>query len=140
MDNATLWWILTGLAVAIELMTGTFYLLMLALGLVAGAVAAFAGLALAAQLLIAAVVGGGAVILLRRYRKPGGQLAAGANPDVNLDVGATVQVEAWTADGHAQIKYRGANWEVSALPGEAPSPGAHQIVEVVGSRFIVRKI
>jgi membrane protein implicated in regulation of membrane protease activity len=36
----TVWWVLAGLAVALELATGTFYLLMLALGMAAGAIAA----------------------------------------------------------------------------------------------------
>ena len=37
---ATGWWIAAGMLVAIELLTGTFYLLMLALGCVAAALAA----------------------------------------------------------------------------------------------------
>ena len=36
---ATLWWVAAGIVVAAELATGTFYLLMIALGLAAGAVA-----------------------------------------------------------------------------------------------------
>jgi membrane protein implicated in regulation of membrane protease activity len=39
----TVWWVLAGIAVAVELATGTFYLLMLALGLAAGAVASHLG-------------------------------------------------------------------------------------------------
>jgi membrane protein implicated in regulation of membrane protease activity len=38
-NPATVWWVVAGLAVAAELATGTFYLLMLAVGLAAGAVA-----------------------------------------------------------------------------------------------------
>jgi hypothetical protein len=44
MDNPTAWWILAGFFVAMELVSGTFYLLMLAVGAVAGALAAHAGL------------------------------------------------------------------------------------------------
>ena len=36
MSMATFWWVLAGAAVAVELATGTFYLLMIALGLAAG--------------------------------------------------------------------------------------------------------
>lgn len=32
MSDATIWWVLTGVLVALELATGTFYLLMLGLG------------------------------------------------------------------------------------------------------------
>ena len=35
MAESTIWWLLTGTAVAVELITGTFYLLMLAIGLAA---------------------------------------------------------------------------------------------------------
>ena len=37
MDHSTAWWLLVGLLVIAELLTGTFYLLMLALGAIAGA-------------------------------------------------------------------------------------------------------
>ena len=43
MADSTVWWLLAGAAVAVELMTGTFYLLMLAIGLAAAALAAHAG-------------------------------------------------------------------------------------------------
>ena len=104
MDESTFWWLFAGVAVAAELMTGTFYLLMLAVGLVGAALAASAGATLTAQIAVAAAVGGGAVVLwrwlqLRRgYRAPPAQ----ANPDVNMDVGQTVQIAAWAADGSAQ--------------------------------------
>ncbi|MGA8787294.1 MAG: NfeD family protein, partial [Polaromonas sp.] len=32
MSESSIWWLLAGAAVAVELMTGTFYLLMLAVG------------------------------------------------------------------------------------------------------------
>ena len=35
MNDSTVWWLVTGALVAAELMTGTFYLLMLAIGAVA---------------------------------------------------------------------------------------------------------
>ena len=46
MAESTLWWIVTGVLVALELATGTFYLLMLSLGAVASALAAHAGLSM----------------------------------------------------------------------------------------------
>jgi len=41
-NGSTLWWVIAGTLVALELATGTFYLLMLALGAAAGALAAVA--------------------------------------------------------------------------------------------------
>ena len=39
MNDSTVWWLVTGVLVAAELMTGTFYLLMLATGAAAAALA-----------------------------------------------------------------------------------------------------
>ena len=88
---------------------------------------------------VAAGVGGGAVIAWRAYRqrRPSAPRAS-ANPDVNLDVGETVHIEAWDEQGHASVKYRGANWQVVIAPGVTPVPGACTIVEVLGNRLIVR--
>ena len=95
MADSSIWWVLTGLAVAVELMTGTFYLLMFAVGLAAAAIAAHLGMGLTAQLVIAAVIGGGAVIAwhLLRGKKMVGKNAE-FNSDVNMDIGQTVQVDA----------------------------------------------
>ena len=141
MTVSTLWWIGAGLAVAIELATGTFYLLMIAIGLTAGAVASHLGAGLTTQLVSAALVGGGAVAVwhLRRARHPQAP-AASANPDVNMDVGETVHIDQWQPDGTASVKYRGAAWTVIHRSGSLPTSGAHRVVEVVGSRLVVDKI
>ena len=141
MAESTIWWVLTGGAIAVELVTGTFYLLMLAIGLAAAAIAAHLGAPMTVQLLVAAVISSGAIIGWRRYRQ--GQVAsapAEANRDVNMDIGETVQVESWGSDGSASVKHRGALWSAAPAPGYTPTtPGPHRIVEVVGSQLIVRK-
>ena len=141
MEHSTLWWLMTGAAVVAELLTGTFYLLMLAIGLAAGAVAAHLGASMENQLVAGALVGGGAVVVcyLLRRRSPGAQPAA-SNRDVNLDVGETVQVDVWEPDGTAQVRYRGAQWTVLLRPGNAPAPGLYRVAEVVGSRLLVDKL
>ena len=58
MADSTLWWLLAGSAIALELFTGTFYLLMLALGAAAAALTAHLGFGGAAQMVAAAIVGG----------------------------------------------------------------------------------
>ena len=73
MADATVWWLATGLVVLLELFTGTFYLLMLAVGLAAGALAAHAQLGLSGQLVVAALVGATTVSLA--------SLAPGADSD-----------------------------------------------------------
>lgn len=141
MADTTLWWLAAGLLVAAELVTGTFYLLMLALGLAAGALAAHLGLATAGQLVVAALAGGGAVAACYyfRRRRPGDP-SARAERSVNLDVGETVQIEAWNPDGSASVKYRGASWTAIHRPGVEPAPGTHRVIELVGSRLLVEKI
>ena len=141
MAESTIWWLLVGTAVAVELATGTFYLLMLAIGLAAGALAAHVGAPLAAQLIAAAVVGGGAVAgwHLKRGKRPDEPIAS-ANRDVNLDIGEVVQIDAWNRDGTASIKYRGANWTVIPVEGAIPVTGPHRVREVVGNRLVVEQI
>ena len=138
MADSTVWWIAAGLLVAAELLTGTFYLLMLAIGAAAGALAAHAGLSLSAQLVAGGVTGGVAVLIsyLVRRRRPGDP-SPRADRSVNLDVGETVQIDAWGADGTAQIRYRGAPWTVMHRPGITPRPGPHRVAELVGSRLLV---
>jgi membrane protein implicated in regulation of membrane protease activity len=141
MAESTVWWLLAGGAVLIELLTGTFYLLMLALGFAAAALAAYAGADRVAQTLVASAVGGGAVAIWNRIRsKHPNNLPASANPDVNLDIGETVQVDAWNADGTAQVQYRGAQWTVLHRPDQHPSPGPHRVTEVIGNRLLVNKL
>ncbi len=142
MSDPTFWWLAAGILVAAELLTGTFYLLMLAIGLAAAALAAHAGLQAAWQMTAAAVVGGGAVAvwhLLRQRRGP--QQHATADHDVNLDIGATVQVQAWADDGSTRVRHRGALWLARPAPGSPPGElGPHRIVEVQGNQLLIEKI
>ena len=140
MEPSTIWWVLAGITVAAELLIGSFYLLMLSLGMAAGAIAAQGGSPLTVQLVVAAGVGGAAVLLWRRIKQGrGAELEAQSNPNVNLDIGALVNVDAWASDGSAQVHYRGANWTALHRPGLAPESGEHRVVEVQGSHLILEK-
>ena len=140
MAESTIWWVLAGVAIAVELVTGTFYLLMLSLGLIAAAIAAHLGAPTTLQLIVAALVGGGSVVAWRSYKqKTPCAPPASANHDVNMDIGETVHVEGWNPDGTGTVKYRGAQWSVSIKPGETPQPGLYTVIEVVGSRLVVKK-
>ena len=140
MAMSTIWWLLAGGAVAAELFTGTFYLLMVALGLAAGALAAHGGLGLTGQLVAAAVVGAGAVAVWTALRwRNASSLPAGARRDVNLDIGEVVQVAAWEADGTAHVQYRGARWTAIPRAGLTPEPGPHRVTELVGNRLVLDK-
>jgi membrane protein implicated in regulation of membrane protease activity len=135
------WWIAAGVLVAAELATGTFYLLMLAWGAMAAALAAHLGLGFNTQLICAALAGGGAVAawhLLRR-RRPAAAPAQ-TNRDVNLDIGEQVQVPQWQAGGHARVNYRGADWDVRFVGSGEPAPGTHVIRAVEGNRLLLDRL
>ena len=140
-NNPTLWWLAAGLLVAAELASGTFYLLMVALGCAAGALAAHAGLGATAQMLVAAVVGAGATTawyLKRRQAPP--PTSPESNPDVNLDIGQHLHVAHWAADGSARVHYRGASWAVRHAGCGAPQPGEHVIVALNGNELRVQPV
>jgi membrane protein implicated in regulation of membrane protease activity len=143
MSQSTVWWLLAGGAVALELATGTFYLLMLSLGLVAAAVAAHLGATLTSQVFTAALVGGGSVAAWhwQRSRRPRAAPAA-SNRDVHMDIGEAVQVEHWNADGTASVRYRGAHWTaVLATPSaEAATTDLFRIKELIGNRLVIEKL
>ena len=139
LSPASLWWIAAGVAVAAELATGTFYLLMIALGLGAGALAAHLGSTQPIQLLVAAVVGGGATALWhwRRVASAGPALPTAEDRDVNLDIGERVNVPAWASDGTARVSYRGSTWAARLQPGAPAVPGEHVVAAVEGNWLVL---
>lgn len=136
-----IWFVLAGVATGVELFTGTFYLLMVAIGLAAGGGVALLDAALEWQLLAAAATGLIATGLLRRSRF--GKFRrndAARDPNVNLDIGQSVRVGQWNdLDGvyTARIRYRGAEWDVELDAGKPAQSGQFVIREVRGSRLIV---
>ena len=138
MEESTIWWLAAGAVVVAELVTGTFYLLMVAIGLVAGAIAAHLGLAPALQMVAAAALGGGAVLALyfQKKKRPGDP-SARADRSVTMDVGETILIESWNPDGTTTVKYRGAQWTAIHRPGVTPSTGMHRVAELVGNRLLV---
>lgn len=133
-----IWLGLAALALIGELATGTFYLLLVALGLAAGGVAAWFGAALQWQLVACGVVLLAGLLVLRKTRvlKQRG-LDAARNADVNLDIGQTVVVESWSANGTARVWYRGAHWQAELARGQAPRAGEQIITEMRGSILVL---
>lgn len=137
MNEWMVWLALAGVLVVFELFTGTFYVLMIAIGMALGGMAAIAGVSLPVQFLVAAIVGLAATGLLHRSRfgRPA-RSEASRDPNVNIDIGQSIQINTWS-DGHARAAYRGAQWDVDLAPGALAEAGAFRIVEVQGSRLIV---
>jgi len=137
-NAATLWWVAAGALIAAELATGTFYLLMVALGAAAAAVAAHMGAGGTAQIVLSGMVAGVLTALWHWWRRRQPHAApAQSNRDVNLDIGERVYVAAWSPDATARVQYRGAQWSAKYGGPNTPAPGDHTIVAVEGSRLIV---
>ena len=136
---STWWWIGAGVLIAAELTSGTFYLLMVALGMAAGAIAGHLGGGQTLQIVAAALVGGGATAIWHFVRARAPRSAPfQSNRDVNLDVGERVRVEAWAADRTARVHYRGAAWTVVYQGREpTPAPGDFLVAAVEGNRLLV---
>lgn len=145
MGSWVTWLALAGIMVLLELSSGTFYLLMVALGMVAGALVAFIGWPLPFQLLIAASVGAAATFILRRTRlNSTHQVLASRDPNVHLDIGQTIQVNKWqeVENGlyQSRVMYRGALWNVEFIgerEEDEPTAGLYKIIEIRGSDLIV---
>ena len=138
LSTATFWWVAAGVAVAAELATGTFYLLMMALGLAAGALAAHLGLPLVGQIVSAALVGGGATAVWhwRRFKQPT-SAPARENRDVNLDIGERVHVAEWATDRTTRVPYRGSLWTARLAPGATPAGGDYVVSAVEGNWLVL---
>ena len=137
MADWTTWLAAAGVLVILELFTGTFYLLMIAIGIAVGGIVALAGASLPLQAICAGIVGVLATGLLHRSRfGHAARSEATRDRNVNLDIGQHVTVPAWD-NGHARVRYRGALWDVELGQGATPRPGDFRIVEVRGSRLVV---
>ena len=135
------WWWVLALGIGIlELLSGTFYLLMIALGCAAaGVVAALDGAAWLQFATAAAVALAGAAAVRRARAGAPSALPAQRNPDVVADVGERVRVDAWGPDRRARVTYRGTQWTAELADGEPAVPGEFLIREVSGIRLILAR-
>ena len=115
-------WAVAGLALVIsELLTGTFYLLMLAVAAFGSAAAAYFGQSFPVQCIVAAVVAAAGCYGVHVYR--GKNSAQRMAP---IDAGMPASFESWLDAGSrlARVRYRGASWDARVEGTEAIEPGA----------------
>lgn len=129
------WFVIGFVLLIAELLTGTFYLLVLAIAAGVAGLVALAGGSLPLQLVVAAAIGLAGSLWLRRSRA--GRTSPAAEALQNLDLGQTVRVDHWSAGRTARATYRGAQWDVELAAGEEPLPGEFVIREIHGSRLVV---
>lgn len=131
-------WVVAGFALVIaELVTGTFYLLVIGVGAFAGAVAAWLG----ASIFIQAVVGS-AVALAGAWAVHHWHSANRKDDQGRgnlLDRGQPVVLEGWSNEsaGIARVKYRGASWDARFAQEGRPVPGSTLYIEAMDGNTLV---
>ena len=134
MSTYWMWWIAAAALVAAELLTGTFYLLVVGLALVFGGVAAWFGAGAPMQWLIAAALGVIGTVLLQRWKR---DLVLRTPLQQGLDVGQMVQVQSWGPDGTARVAYRGSTWDAELAATGVPQAKTMYIAAMRGSVLIL---
>jgi len=127
-------WAAAGLALAIaELVTGTFYLLVLGIAALAGAAVAFLGLGFWGQALVSSLLAVAGVIWIHHRRK---SMEPKAMP--SPDVGQPVTWESWLnqPDGLARVRYRGASWDARVVGDCAGEPGEMLYISAVNGNTL----
>jgi len=132
------WFGAAALSLLLEMATGTFYLLLVALGLAASGTAAYAGLSLVWQIISGLVVSLTGLVVLHHYRQSKGHVSTQSNPDVVQDIGQSVIVDAWDENGQGRVFYRGANWSARIDADQPVQAGEHYIKAVQGLTLILR--
>jgi membrane protein implicated in regulation of membrane protease activity len=115
-------WLVLGLGlILVELLTGTFYLLILGIAAIFGSGVAWFGGPFWAQALVAAAAAVAGSFAVRRYKTSGAPSANAA-----MDIGQTVVVEEWVSEPQrlARVRYRGASWDAIVQGSEPVAKGA----------------
>ncbi len=115
-------WATIGLAlVIVELLTGTFYLLVLGIAAFGSALAAWLGQGFNVQVILGAVVAVAGCYLVHLYR-----VKNAAQQMSPVDAGQPATFESWVDRGArlARVRYRGASWDAVVDGDAAPESGA----------------
>ena len=131
-------WVVAGFALIIaELVTGTFYLLVIGIGAFAGALAAWLGASIFVQAVVGSVValaGAWAVHHWHFANRKGGD-----GRENLLDRGQPVVLEGWSNEsaGIARVKYRGASWDARFAQEGRPVPGSTLYIDAMDGNTLV---
>lgn len=115
MTNPHVYWIVAAIVlVIVELLTGTFYLLVLGVAAAGGAALAYFGFSFPMQAGVATAIAVIGVIVVSRYRANLKDAPGAANA---IDVGQRVTLDSWVneAEGLARVRYRGALWDAKVI-------------------------
>ena len=125
-----LMWVVAGFVLVIaELVTGTFYLLVVGIGAFAGALSAWAGGNGVLQAVVAGAVALVGTWLVNRWHRAQPKNLPGTSNF--LDRGQAVVLESWANEEArvARVKYRGTTWDARVVAAEGIVPGATLYIE-----------
>lgn len=135
LSTATLWLILALILAGLEMISGTFYLLALAMGFLCGALVAWIGFSFPLQISVAAIVSIVAAILLRRWKAKNLPAAS----DTSLDIGQRVHILDWHTTRLARVQYRGSQWDAELAEGAEGGHAEYFIVAIRGATLILHQ-
>ncbi len=127
------WWIVAAVLVGAELVTGTFYLLVVGIAAALGGMAAWLGAGVPIQFLLA----GGCAFVLTFVAHQWRLRQAPQSPEVALDVGQMVHVQTWNADGTARVEHRGTQWDAELASPDTPRAATLYIIGTRGSVLVL---
>jgi len=137
MDLSLTWLVAGFILIIVELVTGTFYLLVLGIAALVGAGVAYASGGFAWQAMVAAIVAVAGVIWVNQFKKK-----MAPKRMRGLDVGQPAAFDSWVnkSAGHARVKYRDALWDAQVADDASGEPGEIlYITSVDGSTLKVSK-
>ena len=143
MTESTLWWIIAGFCVSLELLSGSSYLLMMGLGAATAAISAMLGAAQWMQLLVATAVGGGAVLVWHRHLIKRGAIGIEDYTTTSLgylEIGEEISVLDWAPDGTANVLCRGNEWIARHHGPHLPKSGQHRIKAIETSHLVLEPV
>ena len=114
MATYQLWAIAGFILIIAELMTGTFYLLVLGVAALLAALVALLGGAIWVQVIVGAAASGVGVYLANQWHAKHKNDPRGSN---DLNIGQSVVIESWVnqAAGMVRVKYRGTTWDAKVV-------------------------
>ena len=132
-------WLIAGFVLVIaELLTGTFYLLVIAAGAFAGSIAAWMGANVPVQAIVGSVIALAGAWFVHHWHEAHRKNDRG--PSNLLDRGQPVVLEGWENEtaGIARVKYRGASWDARvAAPDSRPVPGSTLYIDAMEGNLLV---
>jgi membrane protein implicated in regulation of membrane protease activity len=137
MDISLTWLVAGFILIIVELVTGTFYLLVLGIAALVGAGVAYASGGFVWQAMVAAIVAVAGVIWVNQFKKK-----MAPKRMRGLDVGQPAAFDSWVnkSAGHARVKYRDALWDAQVADDASGEPGEIlYITSVDGSTLKVSK-